>query len=55
MHLYDRENHGYKDVLDEELLARIKTHLGRKRFKGYKGEHIDVQLIGRPTRRKYTV
>jgi hypothetical protein len=55
MHLYDRENHVYKDVLDEELLAMIKTHLGRKRFKGYKVEHIDVQLIGRPTRRKYTV
>ena len=55
MHLYDRENHVYKDVLDEELLTMIKTHLGRKRFKGYKVEHIDVQLIGRPTRRKYTV
>lgn len=55
MHLYDRENHVYKDVLDEELLAMIKTHLGRKRFKGYKVEHIDVQLIGRPTRRKYTI
>ena len=55
MHLYDRENHVYKDVLDEELLAMIRTHLGRKRFKGYKVEHIDVQLIGRPTRRKYTV
>ena len=55
MHLYDRENHVYKDVLNEEILAMIKTHLGRKRFKGYKVEHIDVQLIGRPTRRKYTV
>ncbi len=55
MHLYDRENHVYKDVLDEELLTMIKTHLGRKRFKGYKVEHIDVQLIGRPTRRKYTI
>ena len=55
MHLYDRENHVYKDVLDEELLTMIKTHRGRKRFKGYKVEHIDVQLIGRPTRRKYTV
>lgn len=55
MHLYDRENHVYKDVMDEELLTIIKSHLGRKRFKGYRIESIDVQLIGRPTRRKYTV
>ena len=55
MHLYDRENHVFKDVLDEELLALIHSHLGRKRFKGYKIEGIDIQLIGRPTRRKYTV
>lgn len=55
MHLYDRENHVYKDVMDEELLTIIKSHLGRKRFKGYRIESIDVQLIGRPTRRKYSV
>lgn len=55
MHLYDRENHVYKDLIDEELLASIKSHLGRKRFKGYKIESIDIQLIGRPTRRKYTI
>ena len=55
MHLYDRENHVFKDVLDEELLALIHSHLNRKRFKGYKIEGIDVQLIGRPTRKRYTV
>ena len=55
MHLYDRENHVYKDVMDEELLTMIKAHLGRRRFKGYKIEGIDIQLIGRPTRKRYTI
>lgn len=55
MHLYDRENHIYKDVVDEELLTMIQSYLGRKRFRGYKIEAIDVQLIGRPTRKKYMI
>ena len=55
MHLYDRENHVYRDVMDEELLTMIKAHLSRKRFKGYKVEGIDIQFIGRPTRRKYPI
>lgn len=55
MHLYDRENHIFKDVVDEELLTMIQSYLGRKRFRGYKIEGIDIQLIGRPTRKKYMV
>ena len=55
MHFYDKENHLFKDVIDEDLLALIQSHLGRKRFKGYKVESIDIQLIGRPTRKKYII
>ena len=54
-HFYDKENHTYKDVLDEDLAAMIKSHLGRKRFKGYKVESIDIQIIGRPSRKKYAL
>ena len=54
-HFYDRENHIFKDVLDEDLAAVIKSHLGRKRFKGYKVESIDIQIVGRPTRKKYGI
>lgn len=53
MHIYDRENHVYKDVIDEELLEMVEKHLSRKRFKGFKVEHIDIQLIGVPARRKF--
>ena len=55
MHLYDRENHMFKDVIDEELINLINSYLGRKRFKGYKVEGIDIQILGRPTRKRYTV
>jgi Fe2+ or Zn2+ uptake regulation protein len=55
MHLYDKENHVFKDVLDEELLTLIQSQLVKKRFKGYKVESIDIQIIGRPTRKRYTV
>ena len=55
IHFYDHENHTYKDVVDDELVAIIESYLGRKRFKGYKLESIDIQLIGRPTKKKYTV
>lgn len=55
MHLYDKENHVFKDVIDEELLNMIQSYLGRKRFKGYKVEGVDIQIIGRPTRKRYTV
>jgi len=55
IHLYDKENHSFRDVIDDELTSLIRAHLGRKRFKGYRIEGIDIQLIGRPTRKKYMV
>ena len=55
IHLYDKENHVFKDVIDEELLNLVNSHLARKRFKGYKVESIDVQIVGHPTRKRYTV
>ena len=55
MHLYDQENHVFKDVIDDELIALIESHLGKKRFRGYKIESIDIQLVGRPTKKKHAV
>ena len=52
---YDKENHTFKDVLDDDLAAAIHTLLGRKRFKGYKVESIDIQIVGRPNRKKYAI
>ena len=52
LHIYDCENHEYSDDIDEELLDLVEKHLTRRKFKGYRIEDIDIQLIGRPTRRK---
>ena len=55
IHFYDQDNHVFKDVVDDELVALIESHLSRKRVKGYKIESFDIQLVGRPTREKYSV
>ena len=52
IHLYDQENHMFKDVVDDELVALLESYLSRKRVKGYKIESIDIQLVAKPTRKK---
>lgn len=51
IHLYDRENHTYRDLADEELSALVASHLRRRKFKGYTIEDIDIQIVARPTRK----
>ena len=53
LHFYDKDNHTFRDVVDDDLVSLIEAHLSRKRVKGYKIEGFDIQLIGRPTRKKY--
>ena len=55
IHFYDQTNHVFRDVIDDELVQMIESHLSRKRVKGYKIESFDIQLVGRPTRKKYSV
>ena len=55
IHFYDHDNHVFKDVVDDDLVALIESHLSRKRVRGYRIEGFDIQLIGRPTRKKYSV
>ena len=55
LHFYDKDNHMFRDVIDDDLVRMIETHLSRKRVKGYKIEGFDIQLIGRPTKKKYLI
>ena len=55
IHFYDQDNHVFRDVVDDDLVALIESHLSRKRVRGYRIEGFDIQLIGRPTRKKYSV
>lgn len=52
IHLYDRENHTFRDIVDEELTETVLSHLKRRKFKGYTVEDIDIQFIVRPTRKQ---
>lgn len=54
IHLYDRENHTYRNLVDDELSTLVAAHLKRRKFKGYSIEDIDIQLIARPTRKSKT-
>lgn len=50
VHMYDRENHVYRNLKDdEELTELVAAHLKRRRFKGYTVEGIDIQIIAKPT------
>ncbi len=55
IHLYDAENHEYRDIVDDELMELIESHLGKKKFRGFKIEDIDIQLVCRPTKRKLPI
>ena len=55
IHFYDKDNHTFRDVIDDELVQLIDSHLSRKRVRGYKIDGFDIQLIGRPSRKKYSV
>jgi Fe2+ or Zn2+ uptake regulation protein len=55
IHLYDKENHYYRDVFDEELMELVQSHLKRRKFRGFTVEDIDIQLIARPTRKSKAV
>ncbi len=53
IHLYDCENHTYRDIFDDELMSVIEAHLGKKKFRGLKIDDIDIQIVGHPTKKKY--
>lgn len=52
IHLYDVYNHEYRDVMDDELIEAVESALKKRRFKGYKVDNIDIQIICHPSHRK---
>ena len=48
IHLYDTVNNEYKDVLDADLIQTIEERLCRRRFKGYKIDRVDIQILCHP-------
>ena len=52
LHLYDRTCNEYRDVLDDELVGLVESRLKGRRFRGYTVDHVDIQIVCHPTRRK---
>lgn len=52
MHLYDTYGNEFKDIVDEDILGFCEDKLKHLRFKGYKIDGIDVQIICHPSHRK---
>ena len=51
LHLYDTRSEAWRDLDDEELLNWLEAHFKGRRFRGYKIEGFEVQLLCRPTRK----
>ena len=49
LHLYDIVGDEYRDLQDQELLDMVEAHFKGKRFRGYKMEGIDIQIICHPS------
>lgn len=52
LHLYDTENNEYKDVIDDELIEYIESKLKNKRYRGFKVDGVDIQILCHPTAKK---
>lgn len=52
MHLYDKVNHTFKDVLDDELVDMVESRLKNRRFRGFKVDGVDILLVCHPTAKK---
>ena len=55
LHLYDPQAGQYFNIQDEELAEMVETRFKRRRFKGYKVDTVDIQIICHPAQPKTTV
>ena len=52
LHLYDSVNNEFVDVEAEDLLEEVEAGLKGHRFRGYRIEDLDIQIICRPTKKR---
>ena len=50
-HLYDTRNEAWRDLEDPTLLSLLEAQLKGRRFRGYRIEGFELQLLCRPTRK----
>ena len=54
LHLYDTRNQTWRDLEDEELMSWVEAHFRGRRFRGYKLDGFEIQLLCHPTRKPGT-
>lgn len=52
IHLFDSRNREFVDVEVGGLLEDVEARLKGKRFRGYRMDDVDIQIICHPTRKK---
>ena len=51
IHLYDTRSEAWRDLEDPALLSLLEAQLKGRRFRGYRIEGFELQLLCRPTRK----
>lgn len=49
VHLYDRVNHVFRDTDDDEVITMVERYFRGRRWRGYKFEGVEINLICRPS------
>ncbi len=49
-HLYDTHNQAWRDLEDEELSGWLESHFKGRRFRGYRIDGLELQVLCHPTR-----
>lgn len=52
VHLYDSQGHEFRDLADDEVIGLVESHFKGRKFRGYKIDSINIQVVVHPTRRK---
>ena len=52
IHISDTENNSYTDLVDDSLYAEIESKLAGRRFKGYRVDGYDIQILVHPSSRR---
>ncbi len=52
IHLYDTVNHRFTDVVDDEFRKYAEEKLLSHRFRGFKLDGVDIQILAHPSTRK---
>lgn len=52
IHLYDTVNNEFKDIIDEELIDLVESRVKSRRYRGFKVDGIDLQIICHPSGKK---